>query len=116
MLAMALGLQGENRHVKLISDYLILIERQLDGHYDLETKGWERTSRSKRGDKPIASKCLTIGALAFGVLFYLIFDLVGVQWTLTMLGKPFDRSEWVLISSLATSAAIPLILFLVFIW
>lgn len=116
MLAMAIVLQGENRHVRLISDYLILIERQLDGHYELETKGWERVSRSKRGDKPQASNRLTFGAFAFLSFFYPIFDLVGVRWAVTALGKPFDHSEWVLITALATCAAIPLLLFLVFLW
>lgn len=116
MLAMALVLQGENRHVRLISDYLILIERQLDEHYELETKGWERVSRSRRSEKSKASSRLTIGAFSFLAFFYVIFDLVGVRWSLTELGKSFDRSEWVLVSSLATTASIPLILFLVLAW
>src|SRR5436305_7784768 len=64
MLLVAIVLQGENRHVQLISDYLITIERELDEHYQLETKGWERTSRLKGGDKPKAASVLTIGALA----------------------------------------------------
>jgi hypothetical protein len=116
MLAMAVVLQGENRHVRLISDYLILLERQLDAHYALETKGWERTSRSKRGSKPYASNRLTIGGVAFLTFFYLIFDLIGVRWLLTTIGTAFAPSEWVLISFLASGVAIPLILFLVFVW
>ena len=116
VLAMAFVLQGENRHVKLISDYLILLERQLDAHYELEIKGWERTSRSRFGDKPSASKRLAMGAVAFLTFFYLTFDFVGVQWALKTMEIPFDRSEGILVSCLAGVAAIPLIIFLVFIW
>lgn len=91
MLVLALVLQGENRHVQLISNYLITIERQLDAHCELKTPGWERFSRAKKGEKKLASNHLTLGALGFLTCFYLVFGAMGVRWRSEPVGGDLTR-------------------------
>lgn len=87
LLSLCVVLLGESMHIRLLSDYMIKIERSLDKNLDYKIVGWERETRAMAGGKVVISGILAFGAAAFVLIIYSAFSWQSTEW----LVKHYDR-------------------------
>ncbi len=74
---------AESMHIRILSDYMIRIEKILDNRYQINVYGWERESRSVKHNKLKISTLLAVSALVFAILLNFVFAYQAAEWLST---------------------------------